>query len=197
MTDIDLRLCEDLLRRGIAGDDQACRALSEHLNPIWLKWIRADRRMRSFAYSDDHVKNVALKLNEKVLKPHGRGLYTYAPWRETNPGKTFEDWIRIVTANTIISYVRKQIGSGVRAEGPSPKRLLNDFATSAGLDEVGARPKMTDAQMAQQLLRYARDKLPADQFRALSQWLQDSRVEDGLVRAAVARLRRQFRPSGS
>jgi hypothetical protein len=95
------------------------------------------------------------------------------------------------------------------AAQPSAKRLLNDLAQSLPL-ELGARPPMTDAQTARQLLEFARTRLPTKQLVALEGWLQGASYEalseqlslagadeaKRLIRAAVAVIRRQFGADG-
>ena len=203
----DVARYEPLAIRGAAGDGAACKELVERLWPVWVKTVAASRSLAPLGASEDHVHNVVAKLVEKIGRADGRGLRLYPAWRERNPGKTFEDWIHIVTTNAVRDYVRAQIGeidAGTRE--PSRKRLLNDFATSPLLDQLGVRPPITAAQTARQLLEYARTELPADQLQALALWIEghafediqaELRLEDAeaarkRVRAAVAAIRRKF-----
>lgn len=162
--------------------------------------------MGSLARSHDHVHEVLTRLVEKLARPEGGGLHLYAPWRERHPEKTFGDWIRIVVKNQIRDYVREQLGPPRGADdGPSLKRLLNEFASSPVLEELGVRPPVTAAQTARELLEFARRKLPAEQTRVLGLWLEGASFEEAggelgleaaaaqrLLRAAVATLRREF-----
>lgn len=205
----DLEACEALVARACDNDDEAWRTLVETLWPVWRVWVGRSHTMGSLARSQDHVDDVVAELIDK-LSPHGgAALGLYGAWRELNADKTFEDWIRIVTSYTVRDYVRRALGrSRAREPGlPSQKRLINELYASPAIDEVGgARPAYTAAQMARQLLEFARDRLTPEQYGALTLWLAGADfdeiaaelgtgdAEDGrrLLRAAVATLRRRF-----
>ncbi|HEX6766990.1 MAG TPA: hypothetical protein VF103_15950, partial [Polyangiaceae bacterium] len=205
---LDVELCETLAARAAAGDAAASKALVEHLWPVWVDMVRGSRSLGELGRSEDHVHDVVARLVEKIGRPDGRGLRLYAPWRERNPGKTFEDWIRIVTKNAVRDYLRKKLGPRRPASGePSMKRLLNEFASSPLLDDLGVRPPLTAAQTARELAEFAKNKLSAEQFRALGAWLEGASFEDMAkgtdttpedakqrVRAAGAIRRRHFVP---
>lgn len=171
--------------------------------------VRAQRSLGPLRDSDDHVHDVLANLVEKLGADDGRAFGLYVVWKRRHPEKTFLDWLRIVTKNAARDHVRRQSGAGldpVAARDPEVRRLLRDFVTSPAIDELGQRPPMTEAQTAQELLRYADLNLPLEQSRALRQWLEgatfDEIVSDGgaggapaaqrLVRAALATLRRRF-----
>jgi DNA-directed RNA polymerase specialized sigma24 family protein len=114
--------------------------------------------------------------------------------------------MRIVTKNVIRDYAREQLGSrNVASDGLSSKRLLNEFAYSPALEELGIRPPLTAAQTARELLEFARSRLPPEQLDVLHRWLEGASFEDiaeelghtpevvrKLTRSAVATLRRHF-----
>jgi DNA-directed RNA polymerase specialized sigma24 family protein len=169
--------------------------------------------MSSLARSDDHVHDVLAKLVGKLGHDDWRGLKRYRPWRERHPDKSFEDWIHIVVANAVRDHVRSQLGETKAPRSPaepSLKRLLNEFAASPALAELGVRPPMTAAQTARQLLEFAHTRLPPDQCSALMLWIDgatfdeiDAEIEgtegghgQRLVRAAIATLRRHFTTPG-
>lgn len=205
----DLEDCEALVARAAAGDAGARRQLVEQLWPAWLALVRSSRSMGALARSEDDIHNVVARLVEKIGDDNGHALQTYLPWRRNNRGKTFGDWIRIVTANAIRDYVREKVGPRQSPDGtPSPKRLLNEFASSTLIDEQGGRPPFTAAETARQLLEFAHANLPLDQLSALRLWLQGATpdeighqlgitsIEAGrLVRAGVAVIRRRFAPA--
>jgi RNA polymerase sigma factor (sigma-70 family) len=206
LTALDAELCEALALRATTGDQRACRELVEHLWPAWVSMVRTNRSMAGLARSEDHVHDVVTRLVEKIGRPDGRGLLLYPPWRERNPDKNFLDWIRIVTKNAIRDYVREQLGSTRTRPGEiSVKRLLNEFASSPALDELGIRPPFTAAQTARELVEFARGRLSEAQLRALGLWLEGADFEEmaeelaltaeearKLMRSAVATLRRHF-----
>jgi DNA-directed RNA polymerase specialized sigma24 family protein len=217
--DIDSAHCEALAARAVRGDESAWQALVAHLWPALHGLVKKSRTMGGLGRSDDHVHDVLTLLVERLRRDGGHGLRLYAPWRAKNPDKTFADWIRIVTVNLMRRYVRDRLtalrgaeapGSAAPEDGgpplPSVKRLLNEFIQSPVLDEVGVRPPFTNAQTAQELMVFARTRLPEVQYLALTTWIEGASFaeiadEVGLpgakeaertVRAATAVLRRHF-----
>ena len=203
---LDVARCEALARRAAGGDDAAWRELTfEHLWPAWASMVKASRFMGPLRSSDDHVHNVRERLVEKLRS----GIKRYPEWQERRADKTFEDWIKIVTANVIRRYVEEQLGDAMAAAAadPSVKQLLNEFATSPLIDRLSARPPITAAQTARQMLEFAAGRLETPHYRALALWIEGASFEDiaadlglggareaeGLQRAAVAVLRREFR----
>jgi DNA-directed RNA polymerase specialized sigma24 family protein len=206
---IDAALCEGLVERAATGDVAAWQALIEALWPHWQRLVRGSGAMGPLARSDDHVHDVLANLVAK-LRADG-GLRHYPAWRARHPALGFDDWVRIVTANAIRDHLRAYRGSPASdgEKAPSAKRLLNEFTSSTGLERVGFRPPMTDAQTAIQLMAFAESRLPREQHSALRLWLEGASFEEideelglelpdegrRLVRAAVATLRRTFAPS--
>jgi DNA-directed RNA polymerase specialized sigma24 family protein len=201
----DVALCEALVAGAIGGDERARRELVEHLWPSWLEMVRGNRSMGSLAASEDAVHNVVMRLIEKVGSPDSRGLSLYRSWRERNPDRDFGDWIRIVTKNAVRDHVRERLGASATPGEPSVKRLLNEFASSQALEELGARPPITAAQTARELLDFARARLPGEQLDVLRAWLDGDGFDEiaaargqgaddvrRSLRAAVAVLRRHF-----
>lgn len=201
----DVEVCHALALRAEAGDATALASLIERLWPAWLQMIAADRSMRSLHSSEDDIRTVAIGLVEKLQKRQGHTLHLYRLWLERHPSKDFSDWMRIVTKNAVRNHVAARLGSAPRDDGPSPKRLLNEYSSSKLLEEIRVTPKITASQTARELLEFAEVHLPAGQRRALTLWLQgmtfddialDLGVQPGealrLQRAAVASLRREF-----
>jgi DNA-directed RNA polymerase specialized sigma24 family protein len=167
--------------------------------------------MGRFARSEDHVHDVLARLVDRLGRHERRGLGLYAPWRERNPDKTFEDWIQIVTVNEIRRLVRAELARLATSDAealPSVKRVLNEIAMSPALEELGVRPAMTAAQTARELVVFAEARLPADRYRALRLWMEgasfdeiaaelglgptEAAVAQRLVRAALGVVRRHF-----
>lgn len=210
---IDDELCERLVARACDGDEEVWKELTLHLWPHFQALVRASRAMGNMSKSDDHVHNVLTNLVDKLGTDGGRAITQFPRWKEQNAGKTFTDWIRIVTSYTVNDYVRAALGRRKQASAPSEdpmpsiKRLLNEFASAPVSEDLygSNRPPFTAAQTARQLLDYAETALAPDQMKALSQWLDGASFEemdaelkleeDGskkLVRAAIAVLRRRF-----
>lgn len=207
---IENALCEDLVARGAAGDSVACRGLIEYLWPIWLEMVRSSRAINALPNPEDGVHDVVAKLVEKLGQPQGRGLALYLSWKQRNPEKAFEDWLRIITSNAIRDHARERLAAQRQPVGdPGVKRLLNEFASAPVLEELGVRPPVTLAQTARELLEFARNRLDARQQAILEAWLEGaSFVEIGEalgisetdarqgLRASVAVLRRYFAGTG-
>jgi RNA polymerase sigma factor (sigma-70 family) len=203
---VDNARCEAWISRGTAGDEDACRELVEYLWPIWLEMVRSSRGVQALVSVEDGVHDVIARLVEKLGRPEARSLVAYFPWKLRNPDKAFEDWLRIVTKNTIRDYLRERVGAAdAGSDEPSAKRLLNEFASSPVLEEIGVRPPLTLAQTARELLEFARGRLSPGHWEVLQEWLKGASFEEiaselGLevaaarqdLRAAVAVLRRYF-----
>lgn len=207
--DVDWIHCEALADRAADGDPAAMNAFVAALCPVWDTLVRSSPTMGRLRRSDDHVSDVVTGLIEKFSRGNGHRLRQHRSWRAQHPDKTFEDWMHIVVANMVRDHMRSVLGE-TRAPSepgePSRKRLLNEFTSSPALERIGARPPMTEAQTARQLLEFARERLPAEQYGALTRWLEGETFEEieaelglaseaggKLVRAGLAALRRHFR----
>jgi DNA-directed RNA polymerase specialized sigma24 family protein len=207
--DVDWIHCEALADRAADGDPASLNAFLAALCPAWDILVRGSPAMGRLRRSDDHVSDVVTGLIEKFSRGDGHRLRQHRSWRAQHPDKTFEDWMHIVVANVVRDHMRSVLGetrSPSEPGKPSRKRLLNEFANAPALERLGARPPMTEAQTARQLLEFARERLPADQHGALMRWLEGetfeeieaklglpSEASEKLVRAALATLRRHFR----
>ncbi len=193
-------------------DKAAYGELVAHVWPFLEHAVRSSRAMGPLARSEDHVRDVMTALCEKIEPEGGTALGLYPAWRAANPGRTFEDWLRIVAAFTARDHVRRTLGRATRArdpDEPSPKRLLNEFVASPAADDpaLAARPAFTAAQTARQMLAWAERRLPRDQLAALLLWMEGADFDEigeelaggdveaarRLLRAGVAALRRQFK----
>lgn len=204
----DVARCEALLPAAARGDVEARRELTAILWPAWLEMVRSSRSMGSLARDPDHVRNVVMTLVEKLQRGEGLVLRQYELWLERHEGKTFVDWIRIVTTNAVRSYVSSVLGTRPPdGDGPSAKRVLNEFASSALLEELHVRPPFTLLELARELVEFAERRLPPDQLKVLSAWLEGADYEliakalgmttgdaKRLQHAAVATIRRYFNP---
>jgi hypothetical protein len=191
-----------------AGDAAAAPRLVEVLWPEWLDLLTSSRSMRALRGDEDHARNVAARLLDKLHRDDFRALRQFVEWRERHPDKTFHDWVRIVVANASRDYLRERRSAAPSAE-PSARRLLDEVMQGMPLEEVGTRPAMTAAQTARQLLEFAEKHLPRPQLAALRAWLEGTDFDEmsaqlgladpgegrRLLRAAVAALRRAFAPT--
>lgn len=202
---IDDEYCRSRATRAAEGDAQAARELVEYLWPRWLEAVKKSRSLGSLARSEDVVHDVVARLVEKLTRDDGRALRSYASWQERHGGKTFSDWIRIVTKNVVRDYARERLGPRESNDEPSVKRLLNEFANSSALEQLGARPPFTAAQTARELLEFASKRLAVEQAQVLEAWLAGSDFDEigrdlGVdpeqarqrLRSGIAVLRRYF-----
>lgn len=177
--------------------------LVEQLFPHLERLVGSSPSLGSLRSSEDHRRNAATEVLAKLAKNQHRALALLEPWLAINTEKTAADWIRIVIANVVRGYVARQIGSDAR------KRLLHTLATSLPLDHddaAGLRPPVTTEQTAREILEFATEHLEHAQLAALRSWLHhgdfadiaraagrtDPRDGERLVRAALAKLRREF-----
>jgi hypothetical protein len=208
---------EPLARRAATGDAAAFKRLMAALWDPCVGLVRGSPAMKGLAATDDDAREVVTRLMSKLERDAHRTLSLYVDWASRHPDKTFADWLRITVANVARDYSRERRGDEARRPAssagasaqPSAKRMLNDLAQSLPL-ELGARPPMTDAQTARQLLEFARTRLPSRQLDALEGWLQGATYEaiaeqltltgpddaKRLIRAAVAVIRRHFGADG-
>jgi DNA-directed RNA polymerase specialized sigma24 family protein len=203
---IDPLLCEALIARVTLGDTKAWQSLITHLWPVLFKVVAASRSMGPLASNDDEVRTVLTRLFERLGRDGGRAFGLYGAWRAQHTDKTFEDWIRIVTANVVRDHVRETMADAAAFEDPSVTRLLNEFAASPALAKLSVRPPITNAQTARELFEFAARRLPPNQQRGLVLWVEGASYPEiaaelglaseqaatNLVRAALAVLRRAF-----
>jgi DNA-directed RNA polymerase specialized sigma24 family protein len=199
---------ERLAAKAAGGDAEAARALVAALWPEWVRLAAASKALRAFPSSDEAALDVATRLAEKLGQAGSRALVGFPGWKERHPGKTFSDWVRIVTANACRDHARQLLGAEPTARDGaevSRKRLLNEFSRILP-EEVGFRPPVTAAQTARQLLEFAQEHLPPSQLAVLERWLQgedfdeiaragglpDAAAAQRALRAGVAVLRRHF-----
>lgn len=194
------------------GDD-AWQAFVEALWPELARLVRANRSMGPLARSEDHVRDVVVRVFEKLGADDCRALRLYPAWKGATAGRTFADWLRIVSANVVRDFVREKVGRPLdpAREGPiANKRLVDSLAEMLPSDEeLGTRPPLTAQHTVRELLAYARDHLPETQLEALGAWLigdgfdgiaagqglASPEAANKLVRAALATLRRRVEPT--
>jgi len=198
---------EEIVSRVLRGDRSAWMSLFTKYGPVVAAIARTNRSMGSYRNSEDDVRNVMAQVFERLRRDDYRALRTFAPWRDKNSGKSFNDWITIVTVNVVRNYITGKLGAP-KADKASAKQMVNTFADALKLDgdEPLVRPQMTNRETANQILEYAREHLAEDQMAALAGWLEgssfddiaaelrlgDARAADKLLRAALAKLRRHF-----
>lgn len=206
----DLATLAGYVPRVVVGDTSAWHELVARLEPQLLRLLRRSRALGPLRRNLDDCRTVMLNVLERLKKDDYRGLRLFQLWADANPGKDFGDWIRIVATNVARDHVSSRLGSAGRGtDEPLNKRMLNTLASLLPEDDdqrLAFRPLMTNVQLARELLEYAARALDPAQFLALRRWLDGSsfdelaaelglaspRDADKVVRAALAKLRRQF-----
>jgi DNA-directed RNA polymerase specialized sigma24 family protein len=202
--------------RVVANDPLAWQELASRLEPLLIRFLRRSKTLGPMRHSVDDCRTVMVKVLERLRKDEHRSLRLYATWADANPSKSFGDWMRILTTNLARDHVASRLGAADQDArgGPHNKRMLHTLATllpEDGDDRLAARPAMTDAMMARELLESAQRLLDGDQMRALRRWMDGASFEelaeelglpsardaDKRVRAALARLRRHFADESS
>lgn len=194
MSGCDEAVCDELARRGAAGDREAIHALVGNLYDSWVISVRSGWRLRYSTDPEDDARDIALRIFEKVGTPST--LQTYVDWSERHPRMQFRDWMNIVVANETRTFLRL-----------SRNALRNLIHLNTSDSQPSIRPPFTDGYLAKQLagLVGGAGLLTERQGTALSLWLEGGSFDEvrgelgcseaearGLVRAAVARLRRKF-----
>jgi hypothetical protein len=198
---------DEMLGRVLRGDQVAWMRLFSQYGPVVERIARTNRSMGSYRGSEDDARNVMAQVFERLRRNDYRALRMFRGWQEKNPEKAFHDWLTIVTVNVIRNYISSKLGAPSQT-GESLKQLVNTLADALPIDgdELLVRPHITTKETAQRIIEYARDNLAEDQLAVLAAWLEgaslddivselhltDARAADRLLRAALARLRRQF-----
>lgn len=211
--DSDLAALAGYVPRVVGGDASAWKELVVRLEPHLLQLLRRSRTLGPMRHSIDDCRAVMISVLERLSQDGFRGLRLFLPWADVHPGKDFGDWIRIVTVNLARDHVSARLGGAAGSassdEAPLNKRMLSTLASllpSEDDQRLAFLPSMTNVQTARELLEYAVRALEEVQLRALRRWmdgasfdelarelgLESPRDADKLVRAALARLRRQF-----
>ena len=211
LEDPDLESLAAHVPQVVGGDPAAWKDFVAKLEPLLVQLLQRGRTLGPLRHSIDDCRAVMTSVLERLRKDDFRGLRLFRPWAEVNPGKDFGDWIRIVTVNIARDHVSARLGDAARSDDEPPlnKRMLNTLASLLPADDdhrLAFQPAMTDVQLARELLEYAARSLESTQLHALRRWMDGAshdelarelglaspRDADKLVRAALARLRRQF-----
>jgi DNA-directed RNA polymerase specialized sigma24 family protein len=138
-------------------------------------------------------------------------LKLYRAERLRKPTLALMPWLSVVAKNVGVDYLRAHpnfVATGNRGRSERRGEVLDPQPLPPASRGPGARPQLTGEISARQMLDWARRNLPGDQCRALQLRIENDRSDGDiaremglataeaaqrLVRAAEARLRRQFR----
>jgi DNA-directed RNA polymerase specialized sigma24 family protein len=202
---------EGLVTRVLAGEASAWQALWQAVEPRLYALIRRPSFLGRLSESEDDCRNIVVEVLAALRAHDHMRLRSFAAARVANPALPFFAWLTVVAKRLAIDYMRRQdtyqdlrarVGEGARGAW-TPITALPPESQLPGF-----RPPMTNRAAVAELLTFAGRDLPLEQRAALSAWLQGGSFDDvaraaGLpsarqaervVRAALERLRRRFRP---
>jgi DNA-directed RNA polymerase specialized sigma24 family protein len=202
---------EELVAKAATGDEEAWSALWLYAEPMLLRLARSPRVSGKMSESEDDCRNVVVEVMARLRDAEFRRLKLYLERRAHKPDLTFEPWLRVVARRVTIDYMRG-LGEYIdRRRSRNPGSAAGMWVHQTSLTSTsrlhGVRPAITNQDAAMKMVHFAYNELPADQIDALGRWIVGDRFAkiaegmqlDGaddakkLVRAALQRLRREFR----
>jgi DNA-directed RNA polymerase specialized sigma24 family protein len=207
VADADIEL---LLPLAVGGDERAWGQLWTELEPRLGAIVRKPRFAGRLSRSEDDVRNILVEVMARLRDDDFRRLRRYLDQKADKPKMTFMPWLIVVTKRIAIDYLRAHADyidkrRDQRTESPGKWVEHGTLPSDSRLD--GGRPPVTTRGTALAMLRYAYDALPPEQVSALELWilnkgfkeiaeelgLATAKDAERLLRAALERLRRQFR----
>jgi len=205
---------ETLVATAATGDQAAWQQLMIELKPPLTRIVAQPRFLGRLGQREDDRDNIVVAVFERLRANACHRLTLYLEARATNPKLRFLSWLRVVAKRVGIDYLRAHPDYLRRHDAnPSKPGEWIDAGTLPPASQLfGQRPPMTNLGTAHELLLYARSGgLPEDQQRAIELWSQSESFEDiakalglkstqaaeRMVRAALERLRRKYRPDSS
>ena len=208
---MDQTIVQTLVVEAAEGQESAWSKLWLEIEPLLMRLASSPRVSGRLSQNVDDCRNIVVEVMARLRDDQFRRLRMFLDSQSENPDLEFIPWLRVVARRVIIDYLR---GHGHyidrrrnRNSGSAPGRWveINRLTRSSRLD--GIRPPVTNTSVALSMLRYAYSELPADQLAALERWiigagysdiagdlqLEGSEAAKKLVRAALQRLRREFR----
>jgi DNA-directed RNA polymerase specialized sigma24 family protein len=202
---------DDLLPAVIAGDPVAWEQLWLALEPRLSRMLRSPRTAGRLSASDDDRRSILVEVMARLRDDQFRRLEMYRSAKQQRPGLSFTAWLGVVTRRVAVDYMRGHAEyidrRRQRVPASSPGKWVDLQPLVGDSRLIGDRPAYTNRGAAMKMLRYAYTSLAADQLAALELWIvntgfadiarqvgaPDARAAERLVRAALERLRRQFR----
>ncbi len=200
-----------LVSSTVAGDPGAWGSLWQALEPRLFGLMRSPRITGRLSQDHDECRNIVVEVMARLSDDDYRRLRMYLDARAKSPSLQFFPWLIVVARRVAIDYLR---GHGEyidrrrsRNTGSAPGRWVERKTMPSESRIGGNRPQLTNHGVAMTMLRYAYRELPSQQLTALERWVvgtsysdiaQELSLKQGnqaekLVRAALQRLRREFR----
>jgi len=202
---------EQLVLSTVEGQTQAWGALWQAVEPRLFGLVRSPRVTGRLSQDLDECRNIVVEVMSRLSDDDFRRLRLYVSAREKSPSLQFFPWLIVVARRVAIDYLR---GHGEyidrrrsRNTGSAPGRWMQRKTMPSESRVGGQRPGLTNHGVAMTMLRFAYRELPSEQLTALERWVVGSSFGDiagelelsevgeaeKLVRAALQRLRREFR----
>jgi len=197
----------------VGGDEEAWRALWAALEPRLGGLARKPRFSGRLSRSEDDVRNIIVEVMDRLRDDDFRRLRRYLAQRAERPGTTFMPWLIVVAKRIAVDYLRAHADYIDKRRDPktdSPGKWVEQGTLPSDSRLDGGRPPVTNQGTALAMLRFAYDNLPAEQVAAVELWilqksfaemaqelgLESPKAAERVLRAALERLRRQFRDKG-
>jgi DNA-directed RNA polymerase specialized sigma24 family protein len=201
---------ETWVKAAAGGDRTAWGNLWKEIEPVLKRIVAQPRFLGRLGQRDDDRDNIVIAVFDRLQANDFNRLKLYLQARNDNPKLKFLSWLRVVAKRVGIDYLRAHPEYLRRhdADASKPGDWVPQTALPPGSQLGGQRPPMTNIGTAHELVQYARTALPEDQQRAIELWSQSESFDDiartlglknaqaaeRMVRAALERLRRKYRP---
>jgi DNA-directed RNA polymerase specialized sigma24 family protein len=198
---------EALVSKTLDGDEDAWQRLWQAVEPTLRATVRRPNFLGRLAESEDDCRNIMVDVMGRLCADNFARLRQYTEARRLSPALHFTQWLIVVAKRVAIDYMRGHETYIDRRHEKNASRpgAWREFAALPTDSQLrGDRPAFTNRGTAHELLDFADADLPAEQRAALEAWLGGASFEDiaaggdakeaeRRVRAALRRIRRQFR----
>ncbi|MBA3503774.1 MAG: hypothetical protein M4D80_33315 [Myxococcota bacterium] len=208
---LDEEELEGLVVAAAAQDEVAWQRLWAVIEPPLSRIIAQPRFLGRLGQREDDRRNIVVAVMARLRADSFGRLQMYLDARTSNPRLRFLSWLRVVAKRVGIDYLRSHPDYVRRhdADASRPGVWIDAGTLPPASQIFGERPPVTNRGTARELLRFAAGAIPDDQVRALELWAQSESFDDiakalgfasaqeaeKIVRAAIERLRRRFRPT--
>src|SRR4051812_1293847 len=200
---------EDLVVAAATADEPAWQRLWSAIEQPLSRIIAQPRFLGRLGQREDDRRNIVVAVMARLRADGYARLRLYLEAKRTNPRLTFLGWLRVVAKRVGIDYLRAHPDYVRRddSNASAPGRWIEAGTLPSASRLFGERPPVTNRGTARELLEFAAGAIPDAQCRALEMWVQSASFADiamtlglptsaaaeKIVRAAIERLRRQFR----
>lgn len=200
---------EQLVAAAAVQDAPAWQKLWATIEPPLLRIVAQPRFLGRLGQREDDRRNIVVAVMARLRADNFARLKMYLEARRANPRLRFLSWLRVVAKRVGIDYLRGHPDYVRRdSDASRPGNWIDPGTLPPSSQLLGERPPVTNRGTARELLRYAAGAIPDDQRRALELWTHSESFDDiaralglakpadaeRMVRAAIERLRRRFRP---